>query len=88
LSTIENQLVTFDKAIRDKNKRLLTKYQDLSLTNWTTSQTKMLKLPRKQNEVIIKPSDKNLGPVAMDKNEYVRQILKEHLFSKEYWKLT
>jgi len=44
----------------------------------------MLKPPRKQNEVIIKPSDKNLGPVATDKNEYVRQILKEHLFSKEY----
>jgi len=48
----------------------------------------MLKPPRKQNEVIIKPSDKNLGPVATDKNEYVRQILKEHLFSKEYCKLT
>ncbi len=37
---------------------------------------------------MIKPSDKNLGPVAMDKDEYVHQILKEHLLSKEYCKLT
>jgi len=87
-STIEDQLVTFDKAIKDKHTRLLTKYQDLSLTNLTTSQTKMLKLLRKQNEVVIKPSDKNLGPVAMDKDEYICQILKEHLLSKEYCKLT
>jgi len=86
--TIEDQLVNFEKAIKDKHTRLLTKYQGLSLANLTTSQTKTLRLLRKQNKIIIKPSDKNLGPVAMDKDEYVHQILKEHLLSKEYCKLT
>jgi len=53
-----------------------------------TPQTKTLTLLRKQNEIVIKPIDKNLRPAALDKDSYIHQILKEHLFSKEYSKLS
>jgi hypothetical protein len=40
------------------------------------------------NAIIIKPTDKNLGPAVMDTSEYMQQVLKEHLLTDNYTQLT
>ncbi len=51
-------------------------------------QSMTLKLLKQRNNIIIKPTDKNLGPAAMDKDTYIMQTLTEHLLTKHYTKLT
>jgi hypothetical protein len=34
------------------------------------------------------PTDKNLGPAVMNRNEYVEQCLTEHLLTPQYSQLT
>jgi predicted DNA-binding protein (UPF0251 family) len=38
--------------------------------------------------IMIKPTVKNFGPAVMDTSEYVYQVLKEHLLTKDYKQLT
>ncbi len=43
---------------------------------------------RQNNKIIIKPPNKDLGPVVMDTETYVKQILQEHLTTKHYLQLS
>jgi hypothetical protein len=36
------------------------------------------------SKIIIKPTDKNLGPAVLDTEAYMKQILQEHLTTKHY----
>jgi hypothetical protein len=85
---IENKLEEFDKALNKKHNELLANYQNTNLTNLTLSQNKTLKLLRQKKDIVIKPTDKNLGPAAMDKEAYIQQMIQEHLLSKDYTRLT
>jgi len=53
------------------------------------SELNQIRLLRSNPDIIILPSDKNLGPAAMDTSCYVRKILTEHLLNaKQYQLLT
>ncbi|MFN9981989.1 MAG: hypothetical protein ACK53Y_18835, partial [bacterium] len=43
---------------------------------------------KNKKAITIKPTDKNLGPDVMDMSEYINQVLKEHLLTKDYKQLT
>jgi hypothetical protein len=47
-----------------------------------------LKILRQKKDLIIKPTDKNLGPALMDLDSYVKQVLEEHLLTKDYEQLS
>jgi len=38
-------------------------------------------------EFIIIPTDKNLGPAVLNRDDYISQVLKEHLLTPTYLKL-
>jgi hypothetical protein len=48
----------------------------------------VLKQLKANDGIIIKPTDKNLGPAAMDTSDYIQQILQEHLLTKDYQQLS
>jgi hypothetical protein len=43
---------------------------------------------KKNQNIVVKPTDKNLGPAVMDLTKYIQQILQEHLLIKDYRQLT
>jgi hypothetical protein len=47
-----------------------------------------MKLLKQNKNIIIKSTDKNLGPATMDTKDYVLQVLKEHLLTNAYRQLT
>jgi hypothetical protein len=47
-----------------------------------------MRLLKNNKDIIIKPTDKNLGPAVMDTSEYVHQILTEHLLTSDYRQLS
>jgi len=51
-------------------------------------QLKTLKLLKDNKNLIIKPTDKNLGPAVMDTSTYVRKILIDHLLTTDYRQLS
>jgi uncharacterized protein YaaW (UPF0174 family) len=87
-SIIEDKMTEFEKALKNKQQALKAKYNKRNLSNLTPLQTKVLSQLRQNNNIVIKPSDKNLGPVAMDTTAYIRQALEEHLLTKDYKQLS
>ncbi len=85
---IENKLTDFEKELKKAQSKLLQKYNRINLSNLTPLQAKTLKLLKKNNNFIIKATDKNLGPAIMNKTTYIRQVLTEHLLTCTYRKLT
>ncbi len=53
-------------------------------TTLTHSQKKTLSTLKHLNEFVIMPSDKNLGPTIMNHDDYITQVLKEHLLTQAY----
>lgn len=52
-------------------------------------QQKILRELRRNKKLIVTPSDKNLGPVLMERDEYIKAALREHLGNAEtYQRLT
>ena len=86
--TIENKITEFEKALKDKQHHLETKYTKRNLSNLTPFQTKILLKLRQNTNIVIKPSDKNLGPAVLDTSRYITQVLEEHLLTKDYRRLT
>jgi hypothetical protein len=85
---VEQKITDFEKALKQKQQLLEDKYKNLKVTNLTPSQTKAMKQLKTNNTIIIKPTDKNLGPAVMDTLEYIQQVLKEHLLTDNYVQLT
>jgi hypothetical protein len=52
--------------------------------NLSTPQMATLWSLKNNENFIIKPSDKNLGPAIMDTSAYIKQVLKEHLLTQSY----
>jgi hypothetical protein len=63
-------------------------YIRINLSNLTPIQAKTLKPLKKNDSFIIKATDKNLGPAIMNKTNYIRQVLTEHLVTNTYRRLT
>ncbi len=85
---IEDSITLFEKTLKTEQNNLLKKFSHTNLSNLTTSQIATLKLLQSNKNIIIKPTDKNLGPAVMDTENYVHQVLKEHLLTKDYIQLT
>jgi hypothetical protein len=51
-------------------------------------QARTLKILRQNKQLIIKPTDKNLGPALLDLDAYIKQVLQEHLLTNDYAQLT
>ena len=85
---IEDKISSFEKILKEQHKALLSKNKKRSLLNLTPLQKSVLQQLRCNDKIVIKPTDKNLGPAVMDKNDYIQQVLKEHLLTKDYQQLS
>jgi hypothetical protein len=84
--TVENRLTDFEKLLEkaiQKNK----KRRKINATNLTQSQQKTLYTLKHNNDFIIMPTDKNLGPAIMNRDDYIKQCLTEHLLTPHYKQL-
>jgi len=85
---IEDQITRFEKSLKKENELLQKKYRNKNISNLTPLQFKALKELKQNTNLIIKPTDKNLGPAIMDRVFYINKILKDHLLTKDYIKLS
>jgi len=85
---IEEGITKFEKILKEKQKHLLNKTKNMNLTNLTTQQKNVFRQLSHNQEIIIKPTDKNLGPAVMDIKTYVSQVLQEHLLTNTYRQLS
>ncbi len=85
---IEDKISDFEKLLKEKHFNLINKYKQHSLLNLTPLQKSVLKQLKANGDIIIKPTDKNLGPATMDKSDYIQKILQEHLLTKDYQQLS
>ncbi|KAL7574422.1 hypothetical protein ACA910_015797 [Epithemia clementina (nom. ined.)] len=56
-------------------------------SNLTRHEQSVLSQLRHHNDIIILPSDKNLGPVAIDTDRYVSLVLAEHLSQEDTYRI-
>jgi hypothetical protein len=85
---IEEKITLFEKSIKTKHRKLVEKHSNTNYSNLTPIQSEALRSLRSNNRLIIKPTDKNLGPALMDLETYVRQVLQEHLLTNDYIQLS
>jgi hypothetical protein len=85
---VENQITVFEKLLKDKQQKLIACNQKINLNNLTPMQQNVLKELKSNKNIIIKPTDKNLGHAAMDTETYIWQVLQEHLLTNNYIQLT
>jgi hypothetical protein len=72
---IENKITEFEKALKEAEKRIVLKNKKRNLNNLTPLQTQTLTALKNNKNLLIKPTDKNLGPAIMDTQLYIRQVL-------------
>jgi len=58
------------------------------MSNLTTPQLQALSQLKNNKNLIVKPTDKNLGPAILDTLSYVKQVLREHLLTTDYKQLS
>jgi len=81
-SSIEDKLTQFKKLLKQTH-NLRKKLKGKNLSNLTKLQSKTVYTLKNDKDIIIKPTDKNLGPAVLDLDAYVRQILHEHLLKND-----
>jgi hypothetical protein len=85
---IEEKITVFEKELKKKHQQLLLNNKHRNLLNLTPLQKNIKKLLRDNRDIVIKPTDKNLGPAAMDSKSYIKQVLEEHLLTNSYKQLS
>jgi hypothetical protein len=86
--TIENKMTEFEKALKSLQRKYTSKFKSKRLSNLNPIQTNALRQLRQNHNITIKPTDKNLGPAAMDTSDYIKQALQEHLLTDTYKQLS
>ena len=76
-SHVEERLTLFMKYIQ--NEKIKIHRRITQATNLTTIQQQHIKLLKDNKNFIILNADKNLGPCIMERKEYIKHILNEHL---------
>jgi hypothetical protein len=74
--------------LKQAHENLIHKNGKKNLSNLTPLQSYALRHLNLNQKIIIKPTDKNLGPAAMDMDHYILQVLKEHLLTNDYTQLS
>ena len=85
---IEDKITEFEKELKHLQQDINIKNKPKKMTNLTPIQTIALQKLKRNPNIVIKPTDKNLGPAAMDTEDYIIQILKEHLLTADYKQLS
>jgi hypothetical protein len=76
---IEDKITEFEKSLKSHHQQLNQRHKFTKLTNLNPLQAKTLKELKSNKNIIIKPTDKNVGPSMM---------LKEHLLTPDYRQLS
>ncbi len=87
-NNIEEKITQFEKLLKTKQNQFVTKHANTNLRNLTMQQSLTLRQLKQHNSFTIKPTDKNLGPAILDTQTYIKQILQEHLLTKDYQRLS
>ncbi len=83
--TIENQITEFENKLQDAVNS--NRNQNIKSTNLTPPQRQTLQLLKNNTEFIIMPTDKNLGPAIMNREDYIQLCLSHHLLTPQYIQL-
>jgi len=62
---VEEKITDFKKALKQKHQDLINKNKKINITNLTPLQAKATRLLKNNQNIIIKPTDKNLGPAII-----------------------
>ena len=81
---IEKAMDDFEREF--KSNRLVNHQRRKSRPNLTINQHRLMLFLRNNNHYIVIPADKNLGPVLMEREEYIQQAFKQHLGNKSNYK--
>ena len=84
----EDKITSFEKQLKEKQLKLQEKHKKNNLINLTPIQLNLMKQLKANNNVIVKPTDKNLGPAIMDTKLYIEQVLNQHLLTDTYKQLS
>jgi hypothetical protein len=87
-NAIEEGITKCEKHLRKAHNSLLKMNIHKNLSNLTPLQSAALNSLKRNQHIVIKASDKNLGPVAMDLGCYTKQVLQEHLLMNDYQQLS
>ena len=82
---VEEAINAFETALR--NLVISNHRRSIFQKNLTRHELQQLRALRSNKDIIILPSDKNLGPVALDTTTYVQKVLTEHLLNDRQYKL-
>jgi hypothetical protein len=85
---IEDKITHFEKQLENQQKTLVSTTQSRNFRNLTYPQSVTLRRLKLDGNLTIKNTDKNLGPAIMETEDYITQILKDHLLTKDYEKLS
>jgi len=85
---IEDKITDFEKLLKHQQNNLSNLLWGKNLSNLTYPQSVTLHLLKCDNNLTIKPTDKNLGPAIMETKDYINQILDQHLLTKDYERLS
>jgi hypothetical protein len=88
LPLIEDQITHFEIPLKESHNTLTQKYSNTNVSNLTPIQSKALHSLKQNKQLVIKPTDKNLGPAIMDLDAYILQTLQEHLLTEDYIQLS
>jgi hypothetical protein len=84
--TTEDLMTVLEKNLHEASR--INNQQNYNFTSLTPTQKTTLNEFKHSREFIILPTDKNLGPAVMNRDDYMTQVLKEHLLKPTYLKLT
>jgi hypothetical protein len=84
---VEDKITEFEKALKCLQKKYAENTKNIKLSNLTSPQLNILQQLRQNPNIVIKPTDKNLGPAIMDSLDYAKQALQEHLLTDTYKQL-
>jgi hypothetical protein len=85
-SDIKNSITDFEHNI--KKAIIRNKLQKNNFSNLTYPQKQALHYLKQHAEFLIIPTDKNLGPAIMKRDEYITQCISEHLLTSNYEQLS
>jgi len=74
--------------LKSKQQLTISQTKKQTMTNLNPLQKTILKQLKENKNIIIKPTDKNLGPAVMDKRTYIKQVLQECLLTTTYQQLS
>jgi wyosine [tRNA(Phe)-imidazoG37] synthetase (radical SAM superfamily) len=65
--SIEAKITDFEKKLKSAHRELIKRHNKSTLCNLTRPQLNILKSLKQNEDILIKPTDKNLGPAILQK---------------------